>query len=163
MATRKAAVRKVSTLRAKSANDRVALFDISTHDVMQRVGRIREGLPASAIQEMTQRMEMTRDRLYASLGLPRSTVERKIQRNERLSPEHSERLLGLQRLVKQVERMVEESGEPKDFDAAQWVGAWLEHPQPALGGATPASLLDTMQGQELVSSLLARIQTGAYS
>lgn len=66
-------------------------------------------------------------------------------------------------LVQQVERMVRESGDPTGFDAAEWVNCWINSQVPALGFKTPASYMVTAEGQELVSNLLARSQSGAYS
>jgi uncharacterized protein (DUF2384 family) len=67
------------------------------------------------------------------------------------------------RLVGQVQAMVNESGNPKGFDAAKWLAQWMEQPIPALGGKNPASMMDTAEGQAVVSSLLAKMQTGAYA
>ena len=36
-------------------------------------------------------------------------------------------------------------------------------PVPALGGARPIDLMDTMEGQALVSTTLAQLQSGAYA
>ena len=66
-------------------------------------------------------------------------------------------------VVGQAEAMVKESGNPRRFDAAKWVGAWLEEPQPALGGKRPAELMDTAEGRGMVADLLARMQSGAYA
>lgn len=59
--------------------------------------------------------------------------------------------------------MVRESGNADQFDAAKWVSNWLTAPLPALGGQTPASYMDTFEGQKLVSNLLAQAQSGAYA
>jgi uncharacterized protein (DUF2384 family) len=59
--------------------------------------------------------------------------------------------------------MVEESGNPEGFDAQNWVSHWLREPVPALGGERPVDLLDTMEGQALVSETLARMQSGSYA
>jgi uncharacterized protein (DUF2384 family) len=67
------------------------------------------------------------------------------------------------RLVGQVQQMVAESGDLEGFDAATWVAQWLERPLPALGDKKPSDLMDTADGQALVSKLVARMQTGAYS
>lgn len=56
-----------------------------------------------------------------------------------------------------------ESPEPSSFDAAQWLADWLARPLPALGGATPASYMDTFEGQKLVAGLLSMSQSGAYA
>lgn len=138
----------------------IVLFQLGSLDL---VSVIRKGVPAASVIEICANLEMPREKLYSSLGMPRSTVEKKIKDHQRLSSEQSEKVIGLQRLVGLVESMVTESGEPKSFDAYKWVGDWLQLPNPALGGERPASYMDTMHGQELISRLLARSQSGAYS
>ena len=66
-------------------------------------------------------------------------------------------------LVGQVREMVAESGDPAGFDAALWLARWLQRPLPALGGRRPAEFMDTADGQSLVSTMVARMQTGAYA
>jgi hypothetical protein len=34
--------------------------------------------------------------------------------------------------------MIEDSGEPANFDARAWMARWLTEPLPALGGVRPA-------------------------
>lgn len=65
-------------------------------------------------------------------------------------------------LVRQVQAMVEESGNPDCFDAAEWLARWLSEPVPALGGARPMDLMENAEGRALVSDTLARMQTGAF-
>ena len=67
------------------------------------------------------------------------------------------------KLVGQLEAMVEESGDPDSFDAPGWLSRWLREPLPALGGDKPINLLDTMEGQALISRALAQMQSGAYA
>ena len=138
----------------------VKIFDF---DAMQRVQAIKQGLPATLPGDMASRMGMSKERLYATLGLPRATVERKARESKPLSADESSRVLGIGHLVGQVQRMVEESGQPDGFDAAAWVARWLERPVPALGGMKPAELMDTAEGQGIVSNLLSRTQSGAYA
>ena len=130
---------------------------------LERVQIIRKGVPASALAQLSLNMGVPRERLYSALSLPRSSVERKIKANSVLTPEQSERVLGLERLIGQVQVMVEQSGDPTNFDASRWVSEWLDRPLPALGGASPADFMDTMEGQVLVSGLLAKSQSGAYA
>lgn len=80
-----------------------------------------------------------------------------------LNQDESERVLGIARLVGQVDNMVRESGNPEGFNAATWVAKWLDRPQPALGGMRPAELMDTADGRGIVSDLIARMQSGAYA
>ncbi len=73
------------------------------------------------------------------------------------------RVLGLAHLVEQVQAMVQQSGDPAGFDAAQWVAQWLEKPLPALGGKRPAEFMDSAEGLAIISNLVARMQSGAYA
>lgn len=127
------------------------------------VEMVRRGVPAESLYVITENMHIPKDRLFTCLRIPRSTVERKIRNKETLSAEQSERVMGLERLVGQVEAMVAQSGNPEGFDASRWVGEWLDSPLPALGGAKPADYMDTMEGQKIVSNLLALSQSGAYA
>ena len=58
---------------------------------------------------------------------------------------------------------MEGAGNPDGFDAPAWLSRWLTEPLPALGGLRPLDMLDTIEGQGLVSASLARIQAGAYA
>lgn len=73
---------------------------------------------------------------------------------------HEERVMFL---VRQVERIVAESGNPAGFDAAEWVVSWLKAPNAALGGRPPSEFMSTAEGRRLVSSLIAQMQSGAYA
>ncbi len=129
----------------------------------ERVKMIHAGVPATSVEEIVHNMAIPKVRLYTTLGLPRSTMDSNIRKKATLSVAHSERVIGLERLIGQVAVMVEQSGNSEGFDAYQWLGIWLERPLPALGGEKPANFMDTMEGQDLVSKLLARSQSGAYA
>ncbi|AWV02711.1 hypothetical protein DM992_25400 [Burkholderia sp. JP2-270] len=68
----------------------------------------------------------------------------------------------IEMLAAQVRRMVEESGSPDDFDAQSWLREWLHSRVPALGGRRPIDHLDTPENIDLISSMLASAQSGAY-
>ncbi|MDP3230746.1 MAG: DUF2384 domain-containing protein [Acidovorax sp.] len=132
-------------------------------DLMQVATTVKVGVPADQMLYITDKMGWTQDKSFAALGLSRATFGRKVASKGTLSPEASSRVFGLRRLIGQVEAMVRESGNPEGFDAAAWVGDWLERPQPALGGKTPSSFMDTAEGQQLVMQVLAQAQAGAYA
>ena len=108
-------------------------------------------------------MGISKENLLASLGLSRATINRKERNATPLSRDESERVLGVGMLIGMVHTMVQQSGDPAGFDAARWVAGWLASPVPALAGATPASYMDTIEGQRLVAELLARTQSGVYA
>lgn len=72
------------------------------------------------------------------------------------------RALGIACLIAQVQTMVNESGNPEGFDAAKWVGRWIDRPLPALGGQRPAEMMDTPDGLALLSNIVACMKSGAY-
>ncbi|AKJ28349.1 antitoxin Xre-like helix-turn-helix domain-containing protein [Caldimonas brevitalea] len=132
-------------------------------DPIERVRIVKAGVPASAVEEIARQMAVSKERLMGTLGLARATIDRKVREHKPLSTDEGSRVLGLSRLVGQVQAMVEESGNPEGFNAAEWVAGWLERPLPALGGQRPAELMDTPEGQGIVAQLIARMQSGAYS
>ena len=142
---------------------RASLIVLYMMDPMERVSLVRAGIPSALLVRLSERMAISKEQLYATIGVPRATANRKLREHKPLSPQESERLLGVARLVGQVEAMVRDSGNPERFDAARWVAGWLQTPQAALGGQRPADLMDTAEGRELVSDLLARMLSGAYA
>lgn len=158
-AARQSGVGKTSCIRSKA----LTASDLYHATELERVMIIRRGVPANILVQIGRAMDMSNDLLFSTLALPRSTVVRKIQKNEALSAEQSERVVGLERLVGQVEAMVKQSGNAEGFDAGRWVGDWLQRPLPALGGKKPAEFMDTMEGQNLVARFLAQSQSGAYA
>lgn len=130
---------------------------------IDRIQLIRNGIPARYINVISDSMGITKETLFKFLNLPKSTIDKKSVANQMLPIEQGERLIGMAKLVGLVETIVDESGNPDGFDAAKWVASWLEKPSPALGGEKPSAYLDTVSGQEMISDLLAKIQTGAYA
>ena len=66
-------------------------------------------------------------------------------------------------LASLVQRVVEESGDPEGFDALAWTSRWLRRPEPALGGDRPAQYMSTVEGRELIKTLILRMQSCAYT
>ncbi|WP_321801540.1 MbcA/ParS/Xre antitoxin family protein [Caballeronia sp. J97] len=66
-------------------------------------------------------------------------------------------------LIDQVQAIVEESGDPTNFDAGKWVRRWIKKPLPALGGLRPADFMNTSEGRHLISTFLSMAESGAYA
>lgn len=137
--------------------------ELSELNAVQRSDLVELGVPAAILTTLSLSLHMPREHLYATLGLSRATVDRKIKAKANLTVEQSESVVGIARLVGQVARIVRESGNTRGFNAAQWVAEFLERPNPALGGRRPASLMKTSDGRSAVSAVIAQMQTGAYS
>ena len=151
---------KKDASKSLKAEDFVSLF---RKDPLEHVGLVKHGVPALLVELVAGGMGVSKDKLLATLGLPRATIQRKAKINQSLSAEESSRVLGISRLIGQTQAMVEASGDPDGFDAAAWVAQWLDQPLPALGGQRPAQLMDTAEGQAIVSNMLSRAQSGAYA
>ena len=130
---------------------------------LERIHIIRQGVPAKFVVTISVSMKMPKETLYVTLNLARATIDRKVSKEELLNQDESERVLAMTRLVGQADRMVRDSGAMEGFSPAQWVAEWLQRPHPALGGRRPGELMDTADGRDLVTDLLARQQSGAYT
>jgi uncharacterized protein (DUF2384 family) len=133
---------------------------------VDRISLIREGVMAADLKTFISSLDIQQERVFTMLDIATATVNRKASRNEALSREDSEKVVGMAKLIGQVETMLEESGDPelmRGFDAAKWLAHWMEEPIPALGGASPSAYMDTIEGQEMISKLLEAMQTGAYA
>lgn len=138
--------------------------DFYGQDVASLAAQARRGVPSSDLVLVSRAMGRPNEYLYRILNFPVATAKRKLKTGEKISPEQSERLIGLQRIIGHVETMMEESGvRGEPFDAPSWVADWLDRPCPALGNKRPADLMDTRMGQEVIEGLLAQMQSGAYA
>lgn len=129
---------------------------------LERVRVIKAGVAPAAVKDIAAAMGSPQEVVIRQLGISRSTWARKRSQQVPLEQNASEKVMGLATLIGQVESLVKEQGEPKGFDAAKWLQGWIEQPVPALGGRKPAELLDTREGQQIVSGLLDAIRAGAY-
>lgn len=127
---------------------------------MARLEGLKRGIPATLMDEVAREVGMPAPMLARALGLSPVTLARKRATHKLLSPSEGERLLGFARLIGQVEVMIDESGDPTGFQSARWMRAWLEQEVLALGGRKPRDLLDTMEGQSVLSEMLASVQSG---
>jgi putative toxin-antitoxin system antitoxin component (TIGR02293 family) len=124
---------------------------------------IRRGVPACEAKRMFVELRIGQGAGFKALNLSVATVNKKAKHGHRLSPEESERIVGFAKLVGQIETIMQDSGDPKSFDARACMARWLVEPLPAFEGVRPIDLVDTMEGQGLVSSALAIMQSGAYA
>ncbi len=159
MAKRKSAV--VTSAKAKAAA--LSYITVYRASPLERIAMIRRGIPASEAKRMFAELPIGQGAGFKALNLSTATVNKKAKHGTTLSPEESERVVGFAKLVGQLEAMIQDSGDPTNFDARAWMARWLTEPLPAFGGARPADFVDTMEGQGLVSAALAKVQSGAYA
>jgi putative toxin-antitoxin system antitoxin component (TIGR02293 family) len=124
----------------------------------------RQGVQGEFIKHLSKRMDIPSSRLFSILGVPKATAERKAAAGEQVKGSAGQAALGMIKLLGMAQAMVDRSTAPeaRGFDAAKWLGRWIEQPQSALGGRKPAELIDTPTGIEVVARLLGAIESGAY-
>ena len=69
----------------------------------------------------------------------------------------------VKKLISQVDKIMSESSDTKNFDSKSWVLDWINEPQPALGNKKPYLFLDSQDGFKQVSKIIAQIQSGTYA
>lgn len=157
------AVRTERRPRSRVDHSTDAYLQLYRASVMDRIGMITRGIPATEARRWLDMPVLGRNVTYEALDLPVATFNKKVKGNAKLSPAESERVVGFARLVGQVEAMVEDAAEPLRFEPRAWLARWLSEPLPALGNARPIDFMNTMEGQSLVSQKLAQVAGGAYA
>ena len=137
---------------------------IASATPMQIVDLERTGVHGAFIKALSRRMEIPSSRIFRILGVPKATAEAKASAGKMVAGHGGQAAIGMVKLLGIAQQLVTGSTarEAKDFDAARWLGQWIERPQPSLGGRKPADLLDTPTGVEVVARLLGSIESGAY-
>lgn len=154
------AVPVAATTRQPAGLSYLAVYRASP---LERINMIKRGIRAIEAKRIITELAIGQGAALKALSLSPATVNKKAKQDRTLSPSESERVIGIAKLVGQLEAMIQESGNPEGFDATAWMSRWLNDPLPALGGARPIDLMDTMEGQTLVSTALAQLQSGAYA
>lgn len=116
--------------------------------VMQRV---RDGFPSQVLQEFQDETGLTSMDISKLLSIPPSTLTRR-QRQERLRPEESDRLLRAKKIFDLAVGLFE-----GDVNAAR---KWLQTPQYGLGGETPLDYASKEVGAREVENLIGRLEHG---
>ena len=112
--------------------------------------RVRKGLAFAALSAVMEQYGISRDVLCDILHLsPRNFLRRKEQK--RLSPDESDRLYRLARVIAHANRVFEDPDESAD---------WIQTPNVSLGKQQPLTLLDTDIGVQQVDQVLGRIEHG---
>jgi putative toxin-antitoxin system antitoxin component (TIGR02293 family) len=114
----------------------------------------REGLPVDTLTLLARELSIERKTLAKLVGISDRTLNRRIASASRLSPEESDRIVRLARVV----------AKTKDtLGTSEKASRWLQSPNMALDDQKPLDLLDTDVGARSVETILGRIEYGMYS
>ena len=116
------------------------------------LAEVRDGVPASFLDNLKNTLEMTDTQLARAVGIARQTLIRR-RRNQGVLPEaEADRAAMLARVFNMALSYFDHNRE----HALEW----LNHPNPALGGETPLERADTALGKEDVIDLIGRMEHG---
>jgi len=115
---------------------------------------VREGLPASSVIALAEKLDLGNAALSRKLGIPQRTLTRRLSQHSRLSAAESDRTVRLARVYATAVEMI--GNKEKAVE-------WLRTPNRALAGERPLDQLDTDLGAREVEDVLGRIAYGVYS
>lgn len=128
----------------------------SVSSELQLARMVREGLPSQALDHVLAELTpgtATQAEVYGVVGSAR-TLQRKRTAGTRLSPDESDRLARLARILARAEDVLGASDKAR---------RWLGRSNFALGGVKPLVLLDSDAGALVVEQLLGHIEHGIVS
>jgi putative toxin-antitoxin system antitoxin component (TIGR02293 family) len=133
----------------------LAEFDkVDIEDPLQLDSIARNGIHSRVAIALGQRLEISQDSLSELISIPKRTLHRKVEREETLKQDESERVLRIGRLYRRASQVFEDSKQATK---------WFSSKPKALGGKTPLELMKTEFGARLVEDLLGRIEHGVFS
>jgi putative toxin-antitoxin system antitoxin component (TIGR02293 family) len=111
---------------------------------------IEAGIPGNSIPTLIVVLDMTREDFSDLLGRARKTLNELVQRKH-LARADSDLLYRIARAIVHAVSVFEDAG---------YAVRWLKESNEALAGATPLSLLGTVEGDEVVHSELGAVEHG---
>lgn len=118
------------------------------------IPKIEKGFPFAALAHFVAASGMSVPYTAGVIGIPERTLARRKKEN-RLSPEESERLLRVSKLFEDSLRLFE-----GDREAAV---NWLRTPKKALKNQSPLQFARTEIGAREVENLIGRVEHGVFS
>lgn len=143
---------EAATIAAVLGGRRVLGKVIKKPDDLARL--VRDGLPASSVTALAQKLHLGNSALSRKLGIPQRTLTRRLSQQSPLTSAESDRTVRMARVYANAVEMIGDPGKAV---------AWLGTPNRALGGERPLDQLDTDVGAQMVDDILGRIAYGVYS
>jgi putative toxin-antitoxin system antitoxin component (TIGR02293 family) len=124
------------------------------HSQLELMPVIRQGLSPASLESVSRKMDLSPRETGESLGFAKRTLTRRLREKQPLTPEESERVV---RLVRVLVQAIEVLG------SLEKARRWLQKSNRALGGEIPLRLLDNDIGGNAVLEELGRIEHGVFA
>jgi putative toxin-antitoxin system antitoxin component (TIGR02293 family) len=113
---------------------------------------IRDGMDAIIVERVAKELlQVPLQTLLTGLGLPASTILRKVSKEERLSGSESDRVARVLYVFEQATEV---------FEDERLAAEWMQRPHAELGRLKPLEVLDSQPGYDRVRDILMRISFG---
>lgn len=122
---------------------------------MERVEIIRNGIPYTSIETISERINLPVKSVLSIVGIPQTTYNSKKNKQSLLDRHNSE-------LIVLITELLDFGIEVFNHEEAKFQ-RWLKKPNLSLGGNSPDSLLDTTTGIDEVKFCLNRLEYGNFA
>lgn len=136
--------------------ERLGGSEVLHHEIrtdLDLVEALQEGLPPGATDALLAAGGITAEELYR-IVIPRRTLALRRQKGQPLTPEESDRLARVARVL---------TAADDAFGNPEKAYRWLRKPNRGLGGQLPLELLSTEAGARIVEQALERIVHGIFA
>jgi putative toxin-antitoxin system antitoxin component (TIGR02293 family) len=132
----------------------VAALGLNAPSQLDLIDQVEQGLPAAAFDRFSEVTGLSREALARTVRISTRTVARRREKDARLDPATSERLVRLARLYAKAQGTIGEA------DLAR---QWMQTPRTAFAGKTPLQMAETELGAREVEDLLLRTEHGVFT
>jgi Protein of unknown function (DUF2384). len=133
-------------------------------ELLERVNLERQGVPSIVVKDFIDRSGVTARTIQEAAGIPKATFTKKLRGRSLIGGAAALSLMDMFDLVNTIEDMVQRdpAAGAESFNAEEWVGEWIQKPNPALGGQRPADLWDTPAGRDAVLRVVGAAREGVF-
>lgn len=130
------------------------LLGIKTADNLKLAERIEAGFSFDALERLVKTTGLPLERLRVAVRITSRTLKRR-KKEKKLSPEESDRLVSVSRLLAQTFELFEGNTEAGM--------RWFQNPNRALNGQSPLQVASTETGAREVEKLIGRLEYGVFT
>lgn len=121
-------------------------------DKLERVALLREGIPYSALEVLSQKANLPTKHFLHLINMPQTTYNKKKKEQQLMGKRDSEVVLLMAEVLHYGLDVF--NGEKEKFQS------WLRKPAVSLGGVAPESLFDSFTGIQEIKNSLNRLEYG---
>ena len=130
------------------------LLGIETADNLKLAKKLEAGFSFAALERLGKTTGLSLERLRVAVRITPRTLTRR-RKEKKLSPEESDRLVSVSRLLAQTFELFEGNAEAGM--------RWFQSPNRALNGQAPLQVAATETGAREVENLIGRLEHGVFT